>query len=185
MTTPTPATGDPGGSPPSQASISHRGTTPPNTEKIRLEFKANVPLFDAWTALMAVFTRFQQADPSLAVHPKSTACMCNPLTNFKAKSGNESKFHWFFNHSVTNKNGDGARHWITCFISSKKPVTSLKHESQAWLKTNNVYVYKHPFKQTTISAAGYLFGVHPYHVHRDMVVNLLNNQASTTPINFI
>ena len=115
MTTPTPATGDPGGSPPSQASTSNSGTTPPNTEKIRLEFKANVPLFDAWTALMAVFTRFQQADPSLAVHPKSTSCMCSPLTNFKAKSGNESKFHWFFNHSVTNKNGDSPQDHVLHF----------------------------------------------------------------------
>ena len=127
---------------------------------------------------MSVFERFQQADSSFAVHPKTPSCLCGKLKNFKVKSGTESKFHWYFNHSITNKSTDGNRHWITCLISSHKPFTSLKHESQAWLKTNNIFVYKHPFEETTISACGYLFGVHPYHVHRDTFVSLLNNLAS-------
>ena len=71
-----------------------------------------------------------------------------------------------------------------CLISSHKPFTSLKHESQAWLKTNNILVYKHPFEETTISACGYLFGVHPYHVHRDTVVSRLNSLASDKKLAF-
>ena len=48
----------------------------------------------------------------------------------------------------------------------------------------NKFVYKHPFEETTISACGYLFGVHPYHVHRDTVVSLLNNLASDKKLAF-
>ena len=184
MTPSTPATGDPGTCPSPPTFSSYATTSPPNFEKIRLEFKANTPLFDAWTSLMVVFSRFQQADSSFAVHPKSETTLAGKLDSFKAKNGNESKFHCYFNHSVTSKNGDGNRHWITCRISSKKSFTDLKHESQAWLKTNNIFAYKHPFEQTTISVAGLLFGINPHHVHRDTISKLLNNLAKEKKLVF-
>lgn len=154
-------------------------TTPAKPElkslKIRFEFKTKDEYFDVWSSINGVCERFQQTDKFFSILSKDDPNNGPVLKNFKTTDNSAHKFKTYFETTKTKRQGDSHRHWIIATITMSKTLMELKEANKAHLHHKEIYVYVHRFDQAAVSTAGFLAEVHPDHIHREVVIDKLNN----------